>query len=73
MKTTISGRPAQVNPASMVLVLAAAYRVHVCREMVRLRAGDYLGPEGERQRLELEAELQAIDEIAHDARLEVTA
>ncbi len=68
MQTIINGKPARIDPATMVLTLAAAMRVLVCRELKRLRAEDYLSPDGERRRAELEAELQTLDEIAHDAR-----
>lgn len=71
MKINICGRPTKVDAARMVLILTAAWRVEVLREMKRLAKRRAAGVDADALRAELEAELQAMDELAHDAQ-EVT-
>lgn len=68
MQTMINGELTTVTPARMLGILTAEWRVEICRDLVRIK--NRKDAEAVRLRAELEDELQALDEVAHQARLE---
>lgn len=68
MRTMLNGRPTDVTPARMLAILTAEWRVQVALDIKRLSKQSGRG--AERALQELRDELQAIDELANQVRVE---